>query len=180
MLMKKQTLINTVFHQYSITLFSVFIALCMNTSCVSQHETITDIYYISNDLDTPIALEFSHSIVWDTCSVGTLVPVKYSNSGHIEILEHQRICLHPITREFKYPSAHKIEPGHLMGETTKLIIRQDTIVWQSKYGHMITLDDEWNIYNTIDWTTVSSQDSPNTYNSTFVISASNIERSKSR
>lgn len=178
--MKKQTLINKVFHQYSITLFSVCVALCINTSCVRQHETITDMYYICNELDTPIALEFSHSIAWDICSVGTLVPIEYSNSGHIEISGHQSICLHPITREFKYPSAHKIEPGHLIGERTKLIIGQDTLVWQSKYGHMITQDDKWSIYNTMDWTTVLSKNSPNTYNSTFVISASNIERSKSR
>ena len=156
-------------------LFCALACACLFISC-RKGEKFTDVYYIHNDLDQSVSFLFAHPMVWDTCATDSFVRVWY-NSERAEIQAHKTIRLHPIDRDYTYPSAHAIEPGSLLGETTKMVVGADTIVWFSKYSRMFTDDSVWSVYNTLDWKTVKDQRQPNTYYSTFTITEQSVERS---
>ena len=159
----------------------VYLCICLGclSSCVDKREIVTDIYYICNDLEQPIALEFSYPVPWDTCLSGDFVRVMY-DSICPNIPPHKSIRLHPIQREYKKPDNHQIAPGYIFGGITKLILNADTIVWKSKYakyGHMIFSDSIWSIYNYQNWQIKQADNLPYTFYSTFSITPSDIERS---
>lgn len=144
------------------------------SSCLRPMVTITDVYYIHNDLDKPVSLIPSFSVAWDTCATGEFVRV-WCSDERIAIPANKTIRLHPIDRDFDYSGAHRIEPGHILGSMTKLVCDNDTVVWESQYGHMFTSDEIYSIYNKNNWKTVSDKNRPNTYHSTFNIIQSAIE-----
>ena len=155
-------------------LLCIFACAWIFSSCLRPMVTITDVYYIHNDLDKPVSLIPSFSVAWDTCATGEFVRV-WCSDERIAIPANKTIRLHPIDRDFDYPGAHRIEPGHILGSMTRLVCDNDTVVWESQYGHMFTSDEIYSIYNKNNWKTVSDKNRPNTYHSTFNIIQSAIE-----
>ena len=156
--------------------FYAIVCACTLSSCVDKRETITDEYFIHNDSESPVTLQFSQYVAWDTCSDGTFIQVKYDHICE-GLPAHKKIRLHPIVREYKMPSLHGIQAGYILGEVTKLIVHTDTVLWYSKYGKMFTNDSIWSIYNTNNWDIVKDQELPQTYYMTFTITEDQLERS---
>ena len=154
-------------HSYRQVLLSALVCAVLLPGCKPQ-ETVTDYYYIQNDLEEPVSLVFANSVAWDMGTSGDFVQVWY-DSICPDIPANKGVRLHPICRKSIYADAHKINPGHCMGSVTKLIVGADTITWKSDYGHMFADDTTVSIYNVTCWTTVKDPDRPNTYHSTFTI-----------
>ena len=168
-------------------LLLAFAGLFIFTSC-EKKETITDVYFIHNDLEKPVSLEFIYPLIWDTCSA--MNADSYSQVWYEEqtlvIPAHTTIRLHPVCRTYGNPLTHEIDPIPIIASTTKLILGEDTITWQAEEQKrlpmvvycMFSSDEVWSIYNTESWQTIPDHVIPYVYYNTFSITQEAIEKSQ--
>lgn len=163
----------------------LLLAILMLSNACTRKETITDVYYIHNDLDYDVMFDFSNQVLWDDCSDTTLHYTRVNEGAKTIILPaHSTIRLHPICREYANPSSHQIAPYYIIGEHTLFVANTDTIRWQAAIRStpptyrlsMFTSDSVWSIYNTKNWQTVQDNIMPYTYYHTFSVTESDLER----
>ena len=154
------------------------------SACVPK-ETITDVFYIHNDLDREVIFEFTNQVTWDDCSDSTQTYTRVNEGQQTIVLPAQStIRLHPICREYANPASHQIAPYYIIGERTQLFVDADTISWRAPLRStpptyrlsMFTSDTVWSIYNTQSWQTVQDNNLPYTYYHTFSVTESDLER----
>lgn len=168
-------------------LLCAFACACLLSSC-TQKETITDVYYIHNECNQSIVIDFGHPLFWDTCSVGSTATYSYVQfeTEQIDILPGQVIRLHPICRQEVNPSGHQLDATLVVGSNAKLILDGDTIEWHcawkdrlpDKIPCMFSDDSTWSIFNVSCWQTIQDETLPYTFYHTFSISETDIERRK--
>lgn len=171
---------------YRRMLLLAFVCVCFCVSCKNK-ETITDVYYICNNVEDTVFLNFSHSIYWDTCSVYSTESYSYIRFANEELAIPARSMarLHPVIRTLRDPGALQLYPIEIIGTKTKLIISTDTISWYCAYRDvpplrdpsMFTSDTIWSIYNTESWQTIQSEELPYTFYHTFLVTRTDVERS---
>jgi len=179
------TLLKAKLDSHKRVLFCALACACLLASCRDDRVVVTDVYYIQNEMDKPVTLDFSNLLFWDTCtaSLSDKHTQVYFESDDIEIPAHGTIRLHPISRDYVNPSAHEVNLVHAIGARTTLVSDSDTVSWiayKTKINtyRMFTSDSIWSIYNTNNWQTISDENVPYTYYNIFSITQKDIERSK--
>lgn len=169
--------------RHKLIIFWGLLCLLVLTSC-EKKVLITDVYYIRNESDQSVSFQ-GHYMFWDTCLYGqSEEPTEtfFSENG-VDILAHQSVRLHPISRKDISPDSHQVDIIPIISSRTTLIVGTKSILWISKYRSeppamepiMFTDDSIWSIYNTNCWKTESDSDKPYTYYHTFLITEQNIQ-----
>lgn len=166
----------------------IFVSACMMAlvSC-NQKETYTEVYYIRNDLDRSIILDFHRQLFYDTCSVPSTDPLqRVCFESEAEIPSGGTIRLHPICRRELRPNDRRAYPLGCLASLVTLIDGNDTIFWRpderltypGAIFCMFSSDSIYSPFNNLCWHAVEDANIPNTFYYTFPITQEDIERSK--